>query len=71
MDFLKLCLTSLTEPENPWKGSYMDEGLSKAFHNTRNFLRSLFLAIRVSDDLPKKEQVEAAVFEALSHLKQF
>jgi hypothetical protein len=71
MDFLKLCLTSLTEPENPWKGSYMDEGLSKAFHNTRNFLRSLFLAIRVSDDLPKKEQVEAAVFEALINLKQF
>ncbi len=71
MDSLKLWLKSLTEPEISWKGSYADEGLSKAFHNTRNFLQSLYVAIRASDDLPEKEQVEATILEALINLKQF
>lgn len=71
MDFLTAWLKSLIEPENSWKGSYADEGQSKAFHNTRNFLRSLLLSVKSSEDLPQKEQVEAAVFDALTNLKPF
>ena len=71
MEFLTSWLKSLVESEYSWKGSYADEGQSKAFHNTRNFLRSLFVGIRASDDLPEKEQVEAAVFDALTNLKPF
>ncbi|HKI54748.1 MAG TPA: DUF2785 domain-containing protein [Anaerolineales bacterium] len=71
MKFFTSWLKSLVESEYSWKGSYADEGRSKAFHNTRNFLRSLFVGIRASDDLPEKEQVEAAVFDALTNLKPF
>ena len=64
-------LRSLIEPENSWKGSYADDGQSKAYHNTRNFLRSLLIAVKSTEDLPKKEQIEAAVLDAITNLKPF
>lgn len=70
-DFLESWLKSLLEPENSWKGSYADEGQSKAFHNTRNFLRSVLLAAKSTEELPDKEQTEAAIFDALTNLKTF
>lgn len=70
-DFLENWLKYLIEPENSWKGSYADEGQSKAFHNTRNFLRSVLLAAKSTEDLPDKEQIEAAIFDALTNLKSF
>jgi hypothetical protein len=42
---------SFTEPERSWNGAYTDEDLAKVFHNVRNFLRSIFEAIRNSNDL--------------------
>jgi len=71
IDFLKEWLKSLTEPEASWKGAYMDEGQAKAFNNTRSFLRSLSEAIRKSEDLPQKENIQNAVFEALDNLKPY
>ena len=70
-DFLENWLKSLIKPENSWKGSYADEGRSKAFNNTRNFLRSVLLAAKSTEELPDKEQTEAAIFDALTNLKTF
>lgn len=71
VDFLRSWLKSLVEPEPDWKGAYMDEGQAKAFHNVRNFLRSVWVAVHSSDDLPQKEGIESAVFEALNNLKPY
>ena len=71
IEFLKTWLKSFTEPEKPWNGAYMDEGQAKAFHNVRNFLRSVSEAIRKSEDLPDKEEVTSAVFDALDKLKPY
>lgn len=70
-DFLESWFKSLLEPESSWKGSYADEGMSRAFHNTRNFLRSVLLAAKSTEDLPNKEQIETAVFDTLTNLKPF
>lgn len=70
-DFLKDWLKSMTEPENPWKSAYMDETRAKSFHNVRNFLRSLDIAIRSTDELPKKEQIEPAISEAIKDLRPY
>ena len=71
VDFLRSWLKSLVEPEPDWKGAYMDEGQAKAFHNVRNFLRSVWVAVHSSDGLPQKEGIESAVFEALNNLKPY
>jgi hypothetical protein len=71
IEFLENWLKSLTEPEKPWKGAYMDDGQAKAFHNVRNFLRSISEAIRSSEDLPRTKEVEASVLEALDDLKPY
>lgn len=62
---------SLTEPEQSWKGAYENEEQAKAFHNVRNFLRSLEVAIRAAEELPKKEQIESAVFRSIQNLRPY
>ena len=71
IEFLQSWLNSLIESEKPWKGAYMDEGQAKAFHNVRNFLRSVSESIRSSEDLPRRKEVEASVLEALDDLKPY
>ena len=66
--FLQSWLKSFTEPERSWNGAYMEEGQAKAFHNSRNFLRSLFVNIHASNDLPGKDQLETLVGEAVTTL---
>lgn len=70
-DFLEEWLKSFTEPEKSWNGAYMDEGQAKAFHNVRNFLRSLDIAVRINEELPKKEQIESAVFQSIKTLRPY
>ena len=67
-EFLKSWLKSFTEPERSWNGAYMEEGQAKAFHNSRNFLRSLFINILASNDLPGKDELETLVGEAVTAL---
>lgn len=69
--FLKEWLKLLTEPEKSWKGAYENEEQARAFHNVRNFLRSLSEGIRNAVDLPHKEQTQAIVFDVLDHLKPY
>jgi hypothetical protein len=71
IDFLKSWLGTLIAPEKSWKGAYMDDGQTKAFHNVRNFLRSVSEVSRRSEDLPRKKEVEASVLEALDDLKPY
>lgn len=71
IEFLKNWLRSITEPEKSWKGAYMEEGKAKAFHNTRNFLRSTLIAIRSSKELNKKDELESLVFDSLINLKPY
>lgn len=71
IEFLTTWLKSFTEPEKPWKGAYADEGQAKAFHNARNFLRSLSETIRSSEELPQKADIQSTVFDALDNLKPY
>lgn len=70
-DFLGTWLKSFTEPERSWSGAYTDEGQAKAFHNSRNFLRSLSETIRTTDEMPQKETIAKLVYEALDNLKPY
>ena len=70
-DFLKGWLKSFIEPEKSWNGAYVDEGQARAFHNVRNFLRSLWIAVRSSDDLPHKAEIESSIVESLNNLKPY
>jgi len=67
-EFLNDWLKSFTEPENSWKGAYTDEDQAKAFHNVRNFLRSLWISVHVSDNLSQKTDIEPIIYESLSNL---
>jgi len=71
VDFLTNWLKSMTEPENSWKGAYMVEDQAKAFHNVRNFLRSVWIAIHSTEELPNKAEVETIFSEALGKLKPY
>ena len=70
-DCLGTWLKSFTEPERSWSGAYTDEGQSKAFHNSRNFLRSLSETIRATEEMPQKETIAKLVYEALDNLKPY
>lgn len=69
--FLGTWLKSFTEPERSWSGAYTDEGQSKAFHNSRNFLRSLSETIRITEEMPQKEVIAKLVYDALDNLKPY
>ncbi|MBK9926715.1 MAG: DUF2785 domain-containing protein [Anaerolineales bacterium] len=71
IDFLKEWGKSFTEPEKSWNGAYMDEGQAKAYHNVRNFLRSVSEEIRKADELPNKASIQTVIFEALDELKPY
>jgi len=64
-------LRSLTEPEKSWKGAYMSEGQDKAYHNVRNFLRSVSETVRKSEDPQNKENIQNIVFQALDNLRPY
>jgi hypothetical protein len=71
IEFLKDWLKSFTEPEKSWNGAYTGKGQARAYHNVRDFLRSVCIAIHASDDLPQKAEIESSVFESLSNLKPY
>ena len=71
IDFLKAWLMSMIELEKSWKGAYTDEGQVQAFHNVRDFLRSLAEAIRKTQDLSQKEAIQNIVIEATDSLKPY
>jgi len=70
-EYLKKWFKSFTEPEKSWKDAYMNEGRDVAYQNVRNFLRSTCEAIRKSEDLPQKEDIQNAIFQALDNMKPY
>jgi hypothetical protein len=71
VEFLAEWLKSITEPENSWKGACTELERAMAFHNVRNFLRSLAETIRASEKIPRKENIQSVVFESLDNLKPY
>lgn len=71
LDFIELWLASFTSPERSWIGAYMDEDVAKAFHNTRNFLRSLSEAVQKAEGLPNKEALMQITQQASTSLKPY
>jgi len=68
---LSAWLKSMTEPEKSWVGAYTDEGQAKAFHNTRNFLRSLAEIARSAEDLRDKDVIVQRIEQAVANLKPY
>jgi hypothetical protein len=61
---------ALTFVGQDWKGAYMDESRNRAFQNTRNLLRSIYLALKSDEgELPRRGEVESIFFEVLKELK--
>jgi hypothetical protein len=62
---------SLTEPDGKdWKGSYVEEERNRAYQNTRNLLRSVYLALATQPgDFPNRKQLMIRVFESLDALR--
>jgi hypothetical protein len=55
-----------------WKGAYMDEERNRAFQNTRNLLRSVYLSLVAQpDDFPNRDPLTKLVFESLIELQPF
>jgi len=54
----------------PWNGVYVDERRNRAFQNTRNLLRSLYLRlVSMPGDLPKHEGLTHYFLKTLNELK--
>lgn len=70
-DFLKDWLKSMTEPERSWKGAYVDKGQAMAFHNMRNFLRSIMVNVLSTDELAEKAALQNMVMEAVRTLAPY
>lgn len=64
---------SFTAPDGKeWKGAYVDEERNCAFQNTRNLLRSIYLALSPQpDDFPNRDQVAAFIFETLNEIRPY
>jgi len=67
--FLEEWFKTLIEPKGSWKGAYLDEGKAKAYHNVRNFVRSVQNGIRRSGDLSQRENLQNMVNSGLDELK--
>lgn len=68
---LEIWVRSFREPDGKdWKGAMVDEERARAFHNTRNLLRSIYFAlVAQSEEFPDREQLLRLFSNALSDLK--
>lgn len=58
--------------EQNWKGAYMDEDQNRAFMNTRNLLRSIYLELTTSEEkTPKQTELINILLEAIKVLKPY
>lgn len=64
---------SLTEPDGGnWKGVYSEEGRNRAFQNTRNLLRSIYLQLLLDEgEMPDREPLRVLFLNALKNMKPF
>lgn len=64
---------TLSRPDGKdWKGAYVEENRNRAYQNTRNLLRSIYLAIISQPDaLPDREQVARLFLNTLNEIKRY
>lgn len=73
LNLLDAWTTSLVEPNGKdWKGVYVEEERNRAYQNTRNLLRSIYLAIvSRQEEIPDGEQIARLVLNALNEIKRY
>lgn len=55
-----------------WKGAYTDEERSRAYQNTHNLLKSIYLELKKDEaELPKRTELENIFLEAIKTLKTY
>lgn len=55
-----------------WKGAYVEEDRNRAYQNTRNVLRSLYLAIiSQPDEFPDREAIARVLLNTLNEIKRY
>jgi hypothetical protein len=65
-------ISFLTPDSNNWKGAYMDEEKNRAFQNTRNLLRSIYLQLCSDpEELPNREPLRQIFLTALKDLRPY
>jgi len=58
--------------EEDWKGAYTDEDRNRAYQNTRNLLRSIYVELKqAEEDIPKQDELEKIFLETLKNLKPY
>jgi hypothetical protein len=58
--------------EQDWKGAYTDEKRNRAFQNTRNLLRSIYLELKKDEkEISKQTEIENIFLEAIKDLKPY
>jgi hypothetical protein len=67
-EFLRNWLKSFIEPKILWKNAYIDEERARAFHNVRDFLRSVLMNILSTDELSSKEDLQAMLMATVDAL---
>ncbi|MEW6405512.1 MAG: DUF2785 domain-containing protein [Chloroflexota bacterium] len=70
---VKAWIKSLLEPkENSWQDAFMDEARNRAFQNTRNLLRSVYLTLIASEmEIPERGEIEKSFLDAAQNLSAF
>jgi hypothetical protein len=64
--------TFTTPDGRDWKGAFVDEERNRAFQNTRNLLRSVYLSLAAQPgDFPDREPLMVQVLESLDALRPF
>jgi hypothetical protein len=71
LEFVEAWLKSITEPGKPWSGAYVDADQAKAFHNSRNYLRSLSHLIEATEQWQASLDTAHLVHDALDNLKPY
>ena len=70
-EFIAAWLKMFTQPQTSWLGAYTETGQARAFHNTRNFLRSLAYAIETADPWQDTLTITHLVHDALDELRPY
>jgi hypothetical protein len=61
-------LSSFTEK---WKGAWTNDERTRAFANTRNFIRSLYLQVATEKDLSDQDELEKMILNAIQMMKPY
>lgn len=68
--YLKKWLNSFLKPGGgSWKGAWKRDESARAYFNVRNFLRTLYLQVRMEEELPLQAELEKMILETVQRLR--